>query len=58
MLYYASERAVSYWNPHEFYTEVNMNLWAWKYLREHLELIAAGKDKTDSASTVDTPPLP
>lgn len=39
VLYYASNRAVSIWTPGDYYTEVNMNLWAWKYLNQHPELI-------------------
>jgi predicted nucleotide-binding protein len=39
VLYYASNRAATIWNPGEYYTDINMNLWAWKYLNEHPELI-------------------
>jgi predicted nucleotide-binding protein len=43
VLYYASNRAITIWTPNEYYTDVNMNLWAWKYLNQHPELIADDK---------------
>lgn len=39
VLYYDSNRAATIWNPGEYYTDINMKLWAWKYLNENLELI-------------------
>jgi hypothetical protein len=39
VLYYASGRAVSYLDPLNFYTQVNMELWAWEYLHQHPECL-------------------
>ena len=46
ILYYASDRAVSYWDPHKLYTDVNLELWAWQYLIEHPEVLADNSDSS------------
>lgn len=45
VLYHASNRAVSLWDPRKLYTDINMELWAWQFLTEHPELIAEPNKK-------------
>ena len=48
MLSYASDRAVSYFDPQNFYTQVNMEHWAWEFLQQHPECLSV--DDADTSA--------
>jgi TIR domain/Super-infection exclusion protein B len=50
ILHYASNRAVSYWDPPHFYTDVNMELWVWEYIKEHPGILGEDKDESEPSS--------
>jgi len=51
ILYYASNRAVGYWDPRKLYTDINMELWAWQFLNDHPEFLAESNIESNKITT-------
>lgn len=53
ILYYASNRAVGFWDPRYLYTDVNIELWAWEYLNEHPEILGEDENESETNSAAN-----